>query len=234
MSEQIVQKHGPRFKDLAGKTFGRLKVLALLECGRRTYWNCVCECGKITSVRSDHLTSGRTVSCGCWSTLSPNKGTHRMSSTPIYKIWEAMRRRCNNPQDEQFHRYGGRGIKVCQSWQESFANFYADMGDIPPKFTIERTNNDGDYEPSNCHWASRKEQARNTRRNHLVTIGNETLPLSEWAERFGLTHKQYQTIHARIMTGWNPEVALKTPRLGGNWKVPISQRQKMAMRSLQR
>lgn len=126
----------------------------------------------------------------------------------VRQIWFGMKQRCNNPKHEAYARYGGRGIKICERW-ESFQNFMEDMGPRPgPEYSIERLNNDLGYEPSNCKWATRTEQSRNTRNNRRLTYNGETLCVSEWAERFGLHHNR---ITKRLESGWSVEEALTTP-----------------------
>jgi hypothetical protein len=120
-----------------------------------------------------------------------------------------MMDRCRHPSHVRFARYGGRGIKVCERW-ESFENFLADMGNRPHGATLDRINTDGDYEPGNCRWATRVEQARNLNRNHRLTLNGESLPLSAWAERLGMCAA---TIRYRVEEGWSDEAALTTPLL---------------------
>ena len=114
---------------------------------------------------------------------------HGLRHLPEYQVWKDLRRRCNNPNYKKWHRYGGRGIKVCWRWRY-FENFIADMGYRPSsKHTIERKDNNGDYNPSNCVWATQKDQQRNHSRNHWLTIGRETLILSDWVKRLGIASK---------------------------------------------
>lgn len=137
------------------------------------------------------------------------KITHGLSSTSEYGIWSGMRKRCENPKCPAFKRYGGRGIVVCERWRASFADFLADMGPRPsPKHSLDRIDVNGNYEPGNVRWATAATQARNTRRNHTLTVGDETLCLSEWGERFGI---QPGLIQARIDMGWTTERAVTTP-----------------------
>jgi hypothetical protein len=119
-----------------------------------------------------------------------------------------MRERCYNPNQKQFADYGGRGITVCDRWRNSFENFYADMGPRPPGKTLERSDNSGNYEPSNCYWATRKEQQNNTRRCHKMTFGGKTLNVQQWAEGLGVSH---EVLRKRLRLGWPIEKILTTP-----------------------
>lgn len=134
--------------------------------------------------------------------------THGMTKTPTYQSWQAMLKRCTNPNHIFYKYYGGIGIKVCERWRK-FENFLADMGERPADRSLDRINNDGNYEPGNCRWATRKEQGRNTRANKFITFRGETLCLEEWALRTGLG--KYVLSH-RLSTGkWSIEKALTTP-----------------------
>lgn len=124
--------------------------------------------------------------------------------SPTYQSWLGMVQRCTNPNSGKWARYGGRGITVCERWL-TFANFLADMGERPNGLFIERKNNDGNYEPGNCRWATRVEQARNTRLNHMLTHNGETLCLAGWAERAGI---KQNTLKMRIRRGWSVARAL--------------------------
>jgi hypothetical protein len=134
---------------------------------------------------------------------------HGSSRNPTYSKYQAMKQRCLNPKHEAYDNYGGRGIKVCDRWLNSFENFLADMGESPAGMTIERQNSNGDYEPGNCVWATKAEQARNTRHNVKVTIEGKTYAtLREAAEAYGLS---YPTVRMRRCNGWTIERALTTP-----------------------
>jgi hypothetical protein len=160
--------------DLIGQQFGRLIVQDF--AGRTngvTWWHCICDCGKQRDVRAGNLRSGRAQSCGC---LKRERGIeastiHGYCHFKEYPVWCAMVRRCGNPKDKSFKHYGGRGIIVCQRWQESFELFCSDMGERPPGHTIERKDNDGPYEPGNCVWLPLRLQNRNQRQQHNNTTG---------------------------------------------------------------
>lgn len=123
-----------------------------------------------------------------------------------------MKQRCNNPKNAQFFRYGARGIAVCRRWLK-FENFFADMGSKPsPKHSVERKDNNGPYAPDNCVWATMKEQSANKRNNVLITAFGKTMIMKEWAREVGIN---YQTISARLIAGWTPEIALTAPRKRG-------------------
>ena len=152
------------FIDLKGRRFGNLLVMGdsgKSDCGGGVMWRCRCDCGKIRIIRSTSLRLSGTRSCG-----SCSKITHGASRTLLYFIWQGIRRRCLDPMDSKYADYGGRGITVCARWagRDSFPNF---MRDIPPrpssKHTLDRINNDGNYEPGNVRWATKKQQANNRR-----------------------------------------------------------------------
>ena len=146
--------------------------------------------------RQSHLSHGH-----CPSSLDPSK----KQPSREYIIWGLMRQRCRNPKATGYHRYGGRGIKVCERW-DSFENFWADMGPRPsPRHTIERSDNDGNYEPGNCRWATYADQSRNKRNNRNLTLNGETLCLNDWANKTGLTSR---AIGRRLSLGWSIESAL--------------------------
>jgi hypothetical protein len=194
---------------ILGQKFGRL--LAISIAGKQGNYNligCRCDCGRTHNVRSAHLRSGAITSCGC------RFRTHGMTKTTEYNSWTCMRDRCNSPGDIGYANYGGRGIKVCERWNDSFQNFIDDMGPKPsPRHTIDRIDGDGDYEPSNCRWATKREQRLNVRGIIRLTHGGETLTLNEWGQRLGINP---QTITNRVRAGRSPADCLSQVPLNGS------------------
>ena len=198
--------------DRIGKKFGRLTVISFSHCDSKstTYWNCLCNCGTSKIVRESRIKSGGTKSCGCLKKelLRIAKTKHGMCGTPIYKSWQLMKQRCYNSKNTMYKRYGGRGIKVCKLWINSFENFYKDMGEKPKGKTIDRIDNNGDYKPSNCKWSTAKEQANNKSNSIHITVKGKTHTAIEWEQIRGL--KAGKVSH-RIGYGWSYEIAVLTP-----------------------
>lgn len=215
MAEVDGIKRGNRFKDITGLVVGRLTVICFAGINPRSMWRCRCECGKECEVATKYLTSGRTVSCGCVraekaSTLAK---THGKSKRPEHKVWKKIRQRCTNESNLSFPNYGGRGIKMCSRWLNSFEAFIEDMGERPSRdHSIERIDNDGDYEPSNCIWATKDVQSRNTRRTVFVVYRGERHKLCDLCDSRGM---RTATVRSRIKSGWGVERAIDTP-IGGS------------------
>jgi hypothetical protein len=203
-----------RFIDLTGVRRDAVEVLAYAgQFGRQKMWWCKCDCGTVWKVAgtSLHREPG-TRSCGCLSRslISQANSTHRMIHTPEYAIWRGILARCLNKNNKHYHDYGGRGIRVCDEWVDSFEAFYAAVGPRPNRSDqLDRhPNNDGNYEPGNVRWATRIEQARNKRNNLWITCRGETRCLAEWAEITGL-HRC--VIRHRLRVGWTIDDALSLP-----------------------
>ncbi len=196
-----------RILDLTGQRYGRLTVIRRGPGGYRKQvcWWCECDCGKACKlVPSENLRLGKAKSCGC---LAKPHGGHQ---TPEYQAWGKLRHRCNNPNARNYYLYGGRGIRVCDRWA-SFENFLADMGPRPSaEHSIDRLDVNGNYEPSNCAWRDRTQQARNKRNSLFITHNGETLHVREWAERTGI---HTDTLRGRILKlKWSTDRAFSTPQ----------------------
>lgn len=180
-------------ENLSGRIFSRLMVISEAERknGLRV-WHCRCDCGNLVDVGHKALKSGGTKSCGCFrkevATINMTSHGHakRGCKSRIYKVWAGMISRCQIISATGYENYGGRGISVCSRWHE-FENFIADMGEPENKLmTIERIDNNGNYEPSNCRWATRQEQSRNKRNNHVIDHDGKSMNVSDWARHLGI------------------------------------------------
>lgn len=186
--------------------YGRLEIIGKAASRNgQVYMLCRCDCGTEKEIALSSLKRGLTQSCGCYrKEKGPGNQTHKQSYTRTYKTWLSMRQRCLNPNNPAYKNYGGRGITIAPEWDD-FAQFLADMGDVPDGMTIERINNDEGYNPSNCRWATRIEQGRNTRKCRLITHNGQTKTLSEWADEHGINR---QTLGKRLDNGWDIDRAL--------------------------
>lgn len=200
-----------RIADLSGRTFGKLTVLAAWKrAGRRFLWECRCECGNQIFVINYNLLNGNTSSCGCHQRSQTGKAnsTHGLSGSPEFRVWQGINQRCHDPNCISFKNYGARGITVCERWLE-FAAFYEDMGPRPSAaHQIERDDNNGNYEPSNCRWATQLAQANNKRSNVRVAHAGRVLTISQWSRKLGV---EYATLRQRLSCGWPIERALAEP-----------------------
>lgn len=228
MSDDNSIRRNSRFQDLTGKTFGRLTVLSYADKNKNgaNQWKCVCACGATKTIVTSGLTSGRTNSCGCYKQddLSERRTTHGKSKTREFRVWSAMLTRCSNPNQDNHAYYGDRGIVVCDGWKNSFESFLAEMGVAPSKkHEVDRINNEIGYVcgkcgqccekgwPLNCRWATRKENQRNKRSNHLVTCNGITKTLVEWSEETGINQV---TLRYRLKRSWSDEQTILTPLRG--------------------
>ena len=206
MAGQNCTRYGNGFKDETGNRYGSLTVLRRDPKGphKKAYWICQCDCGNTTSVWGASLRNGSVSSCGRHCPLR----WHGMAGTPEHTCWAHMLDRCRNERHPQYADWGGRGISVCERWKE-FKNFLQDMGASPSQdATLDRIDNDGDYCPENCRWATRKEQLRNTRRNFNITHNGVTKCVTDWAAEIGVCAN---TIKHRLKRGWEVSRAVETP-----------------------
>jgi hypothetical protein len=216
-----------------GDTFGRLTVTGRDRHTNGFFgWVCACVCGKTICTLGTRLRSGGTRSCGCLHgnrdcshrilppLIGPPNNRKGFSDGEVRSLnsWNAMRARCLNPNCKDYRHYGGRGIKICDRWRHTFANFLSDMGERPSGLTIDRIDNDGDYSPENCRWATQKTQCQNRRdglsRNRKGTVleaFGESKRMLDWASDPRCSVAAY-TIYNRLQRGWNIESAISRPR----------------------
>jgi hypothetical protein len=200
--------------DMVGKRIGRLKIISEAEYrgkkGKDIYYICECDCGKKKQILGTSLRrkEGGVRSCGCLKIEYVK--THGMTGTRIYKIWDAMKYRCLNENCKSYPGYGGRGITVCEEWLEDFMNFYnwaMDNG-YSDDLTIDRIDNNGNYTPNNCRWATNEIQQNNLSSNVLIEFNGITKTMSEWAKQYDI---DYQTFVKRVDAGWDIERVLTEP-----------------------
>lgn len=202
-----------RFHDLTGQKFGRLTVIEFVGKNQhnKAIHKCICDCGNITYVTTNQLVIGRTKSCGCLK-IAINKEIHKtngLSYTRIRSKWDGMMRRCYNPKIAGYQNYGGRGIKVCEEWHnlENFAKWSYENGFTEDcDLTIERIDNDGNYEPNNCRWATKEEQANNKRNNRFIEYNSERKTLAQWSKQYSIDRSK---VSYRLNHGWNFEEAFE-------------------------
>jgi len=195
--------------DITGQRFGMLTVLSRAENGPqgKAMWLCSCDCGDGCIVAGTALRAGARTSCSKHRTAAQAKAshghpTHGLSGTPEHRAWASMRNRCNSPAAAAYHDYGGRGIRVCDRWN-SFEAFYADMGPRPsPAHSIDRIDNDGNYEPANCRWTTNVEQMRNRRRTRYVRHNGMVATIPAMAGALGITRSSLYNMAARRQKGF--------------------------------
>ena len=204
-----------KIDDLTGKQYGYLTVLEFAGTkNRNAIWKCRCKCGKETIVDGCKIKSGRTKSCGCLisETTTLRSYKHGGTHTRLYGIFSAMLNRCKNPNNNNFKDYGGRGIKVCQEWDDSSAfplfREWAMAHGYNDTLSIDRIDNDKGYSPDNCRWVTAKIQSNNKRNNVIITYGGETKTITQWAKETGILR---DTLQYRIEAGWPIEAILTKP-----------------------
>lgn len=201
--------------------FGKLTVIAYAYGTPRKdkptskihWWKCQCACGKTKVIRGNDLVTGKITSCRCVqrNRVRQRMTTHGDTGSPEHRTWKELHRRCHNEKSGSYKNYGKRGIKICARWRGryGFANFLADMGRMPkPGMQIDRENNNGDYTPTNCRWATRKQNCRNKRNNRLITHAGIACTIAEWAETLSIN---YHTIRSRLRRGWPVDQTLNCP-----------------------
>lgn len=187
--------------DITGKRFGKLVAISRFVKNKRSYYLCDCDCGNKKVIQLTHLKDGSTISCGCQREL--NRIKHGMHSNINYKIWDGIKQRCYNKNNAQYYNYGGRGIKMCETWVNNPKQFILDMGERPTiKHSVDRIDNNRNYEKSNCKWSTQKEQCRNQRKNKLILnleSGVFHTSLIEAAECYNIVDStlEYQLKHAK-------------------------------------
>jgi hypothetical protein len=189
--------------DITGNKYNMLTVIKYDGNG---IWTLKCDCGNIVHMRTRNFKYGQNRGCGCMA--HANSGTHKLSNTRIYSIWEAMKARCQNKHNKYYRHYGGRGIVLCDEWQkfEPFYEWSMNNGYMD-NLTIDRIDSNGNYEPNNCRWSTRKVQANNTRRNIYIEYNGKTKTQAEWADLLGIS---YDTMRWRFRH-WTIEKALTEP-----------------------
>lgn len=203
-----------RRENLSNRQFGDWLVLRLHPVKTaRTRWVCRCQCGTERPVVAQTLKNGASTNCGCRTGKPVERHGHasgKAGSSSEYRVWIGMIQRCTNPNASHFDRYGGRGILVCDRWRTSFADFLADVGRRPSlSHTLDRhPNPDGNYEPGNVRWATKKEQGNNRVNNRLLTHDGVALTVSQWADRLGWA---VDLIRGRLKLGWPTADILTLP-----------------------
>lgn len=204
-----------RTHERIGVVFGRLVTVAFAKDGSISHMSCRCSCGRDVVVKWNVLASGNTRSCGCLrrdtsTVVGGWRRTHGKTNTTEFRTWMGMRKRCTDPNDYNYQRWGGRGITVCDRWMNSFENFLSDMGKRPRGTTLDRIDNDGPYSPENCRWATNKQQARNRSSCRMETAFGETKTVADWMEDPRCKCNR-TAIEKRFRLGWDFVRALTTP-----------------------
>ena len=209
--KRTYKNKGKVLKDITGLRAGKLVVVERDRTTQKNFWIVKCDCGKVKSYFRGHLTAGRVDNCGCSTTekRSQSRKTHGETNTRLFKIWNGMVNRCTNKNNQSYKNYGGRGIQICQEWLDKYENFrdWALAHEYSEKLSIDRIDNNGSYSPENCRWVTQKEQANNTRCNHIISFNGESHTVAEWSKIINFPR---WTIINRIKYGWSIEKILTT------------------------
>lgn len=224
MANLILKPLGPRIQDWTAEKIGRLTVIEYAGCSskRHYYWKCRCDCGNECVIRADALRTEHTTSCGCFhlERLKKRPTKHGMYRTKLYRIWADMKTRCLNPNNKAYHLYGGAGRGLQEQRWHVFENWNEDMGaTYEPGLTLERIDNEKGYSKANCKWATRSDQANNTRQCVWVTIEGSRRTLTQWAYHYGVSRK---AVEGRRHRGWPIE----------QWFIPLVPKHRKAFEPL--
>lgn len=199
--------------DLTGQKFYMLTVLGLSEKRVRNAitWKCKCDCGNITYVNTNQLTSGHCKSCGCWNTVHPANLRHGMYGTQLYRAWKSIKDRCYREKCKEYKYYGAKGVTMCDEWLHDFQKFadWSIVHGFEEGLSIDRIDVNGNYEPSNCRWITMQQQMRNRTDTHYITYKGQTHCMRDWADILGIS---YHTLASRILCSkWSIEKSFTTP-----------------------
>lgn len=194
-----------RVEDLKGNKYGKLETIKYIGKNgtKQSWWECRCDCGNTKNVRASDLKRGKTKSCGCIQEefVSNLNKTHGLTGEPLYTVWQNIKARCYNENNPRYEDWGGRGVKMCDEWKDDFESFYSwALGNgYKDGLSIERIDNNGNYEPGNCCWIPNKKQASNTRKNKFVEINGVRNTMAGWAEHYGIDKV---LVYKRKYKGW--------------------------------
>lgn len=203
-----------KINDLTGKRYGRLTVIRFEDMDKHSdsRWLCKCDCGNEKIVKGKCLKSGDTKSCGCakLERVKTMSTKHGLGKTRLHTIWLDMKSRCLNSRSSNYERYGGREIKICEEWANDFVSFYnwSILNGYKEDLSIDRINNNGNYEPFNCRWATIEEQANNKRSSCWIEYKGERKTIAQWSVSLNISDK---ALRHRIDRGWSAERALTEP-----------------------
>lgn len=192
----VTKGSGANFIDRIGQRFGRWLVVERHPQKKKVRWVCQCDCGTLRDVAAADLVSGRTNSCGCLQKDGAGKTLTKLQKRE-YHSWSGMKQRCLYHWHIEWHRYGGRGITICDSWRNSFESFFRDMGPCPAGMSLDRINLDGPYAPDNCQWATKETQAENTSKSVHVEFNGERFTLKKLASHLGINYFRLHAYHRR-------------------------------------